>query len=127
MLVVGASRIAQAWESQGKWLPLTIVLLSLIILLLGLLRMMILALCQLFTKKQKVYDYKRKKLDEESRRHPMDTKFGIVCFLSGIAINAFYDTVGNWGIIIMVCGGLAWFFYSHEKKDIVKKQMATTI
>ena len=58
---------------------------------------------------------------------PVDTKFGIVCFLSGIAINAFYDTVGNWGIIIMVCGGLAWFFYSHEKKDIVKKQMATTI
>jgi len=58
---------------------------------------------------------------------PADTKFGIVCFLSGIAINAFYDTVGNWGIIIMVCGGLAWFFYSHEKKDIVKKQMATTM
>lgn len=58
---------------------------------------------------------------------PADTKFGIVCFLSGIAINAFYDTVGNWGVIIMVCGGLAWFFYSHEKKDIVKKQMATTI
>ncbi len=56
-----------------------------------------------------------------------DTKFGIVCFLSGIAINAFYDTVGNWGIIIMVCGGLAWFFYSHEKKDIAKKQRAGII
>jgi len=57
---------------------------------------------------------------------PADTKFGIVCFLSGIGINAFYDTIGNWGIIAMIALGVAWFFYSHEKKDIKKKQMATS-
>jgi len=51
-----------------------------------------------------------------------DTKFGIVCFLSGIGINAFYDTIGNWGIIGMVALGFGWFCYSHEKKDIEKKQ-----
>ncbi len=47
-----------------------------------------------------------------------DTRFGIACFLSGIAINAFYDTVGNWGIIAMIAVGIGWFFYSHEKKDL---------
>ena len=57
---------------------------------------------------------------------PADTKFGIVCFLSGIGINAFYDTIGNWGIIAMIALGVGWFFYSHEKKDIKKMQMATS-
>lgn len=58
---------------------------------------------------------------------PNDTKFGIACFLSGIAINAFYDTIGNWGIIAMIAVGIGWFFYSHEKKDIAKKIKATTL
>ena len=58
---------------------------------------------------------------------PMDTKFGIVCFMSGIAINAFYDTIGNWGIIAMITLGIGWFFYSHEKKDLAKKMKATTL
>ena len=57
---------------------------------------------------------------------PADTKFGIVCFLSGIGINAFYDTIGNWGIIAMISMGVGWFFYSHEKKDLIKKQQATS-
>lgn len=56
-----------------------------------------------------------------------DTRFGIACFLSGIAINAFYDTIGNWGIIAMIAVGIGWFFYSHEKKDIAKKIKATTL
>lgn len=56
---------------------------------------------------------------------PADTKFGIVCFLSGIGINAFYDTIGNWGIIAMIALGVGWFFYSHEKKDLIKKQNIT--
>ena len=56
---------------------------------------------------------------------PKDTRFGIACFLSGIGINAFYDTVGNWGIVIMLAIGLAWFFYSHEEKSIKKMQLAT--
>jgi len=56
---------------------------------------------------------------------PADTKFGIACFFAGIAINAFYDTVGNWGIIGMLALGLGWFFYSHEKKDLAKKMIAT--
>ena len=58
---------------------------------------------------------------------PADTKFGIVCFLSGIGINAFYDTIGNWGIIGMVALGFGWFCYSHEKKDLAKKQRAGII
>jgi uncharacterized membrane protein YjjP (DUF1212 family) len=58
---------------------------------------------------------------------PSDTKFGIACFLSGIGINAFYDTIGNWGIIIMIAFGIGWVFYSHEKKDLAKKQKATNI
>ena len=58
---------------------------------------------------------------------PADTRFGIACFLSGIAINAFYDTIGNWGIIAMIAVGIGWFFYSHEKKDIAKKVKATTL
>ena len=58
---------------------------------------------------------------------PSDTRFGIVCFLSGIAINAFYDTIGNWGIIAMIAVGIGWFFYSHEKKDLAKKMKATTL
>ena len=58
---------------------------------------------------------------------PADTKFGIACFLSGIAINAFYDTIGNWGIIAMITLGIGWFFYSHEKKDLAKRMTATTL
>ena len=58
---------------------------------------------------------------------PADTKFGIACFLSGIAINAFYDTIGNWGIIAMITVGIGWLFYSHEKKDLAKKMKATTL
>ncbi len=58
---------------------------------------------------------------------PADTKFGIVCFLSGIGINAFYDTIGNWGIIGMVALGFGWFCYSHEKKDLAKKQRESII
>ena len=58
---------------------------------------------------------------------PADTKFGIACFISGIAINAFYDTIGNWGIIAMIALGIGWFFYSHEKKDLAKKVKATTL
>ena len=58
---------------------------------------------------------------------PADTKFGIVCFLSGIGINAFYDTIGNWGIVVMLAVGLGWYFYSYEKKDLAKKQRATNI
>lgn len=58
---------------------------------------------------------------------PADTKFGIVCFLSGIAINAFYDTIGNWGIIAMIAVAFGYLVYSHEKKDLVKKSLATTL
>ena len=56
-----------------------------------------------------------------------DTKFGIVCFISGIAINAFYDTVGNWGILGMAFVGCAWMIYIYQKKDIAKKQKATSL
>ena len=58
---------------------------------------------------------------------PVDTRFGIACFFGGIAINAFYDTIGNWGIIAMITLGIGWFFYSHEKKDLAKKMKATTL
>ena len=54
-----------------------------------------------------------------------DTHFGIACFLSGIAINAFYDTIGNWGIIAMIAIALVWLVYSHQNKSIKKMQMAT--
>ena len=56
---------------------------------------------------------------------PKDTRFGIACFLSGIAINAFYDTIGNWGIIAMIAVAFGWLVYSHEDKSIKKMQLAT--
>lgn len=56
---------------------------------------------------------------------PKDTRFGIACFISGIAINAFYDTIGNWGIIAMIAVAFGWLVYSHEDKSIKKMQLAT--
>jgi len=54
-----------------------------------------------------------------------DTRFGIACFLSGIAINAFYDTIGNWGIVAMIAIAFGWLVYSHEDKSIKRMQLAT--
>jgi len=58
---------------------------------------------------------------------PQDTKFGIACFFVGALLTALYSIMNYWGIIIIGCLSIGWFFYSHEKKDIAKKQTATTM
>ena len=51
-----------------------------------------------------------------------DTKFGILCFFMGALLTALHHVLGYWGMIIIGCLSIAWFFYSFEKKDIAKKQ-----
>jgi lipopolysaccharide export LptBFGC system permease protein LptF len=59
--------------------------------------------------------------------NPSDTKFGFVCFFLGFLMTAMYQTIGYWGIVGIGVLILGYLFYSHERNDLVKKSLATTL